>query len=222
MFLEINKKERKKIDMPAVATVETKVKPTVVANAELTNLLKTWANSDKKTSGFFAQACDYAKKHKLSKPVIEASLKQAKPDWAKTTYASEISRILTFGKPENATLLDDMLAGRKTVTQARAEATKKQLNRKKGPDVRLTERINAAAKFAAANAKELLVDVSEIDSEDEDAVNDANEQAKAVFVEQCETAFDEALIRTPIFGAAAPEEGTEEGKEAGEETEDTK
>jgi hypothetical protein len=210
--------------MPVMAGPESKVKPAVVADAGLATVLKEWAAQDKKTSGFFAKVCDYAKKHKLSRPVIEATLKTVRPDWAKSTYASEISRILLFTKKENEGLLEDMLSGKKTANQARAEATKKQLRPKKGADTKLTEKIETAAKFAAVHAKEILVDVSEIDQEDEEAVNEANESAKEGFLEQCGTAFDEALIRTPLFASepegTITEEGESEGEEEGEEEEE--
>jgi len=209
------------------AEPETKTTPKVVANPELTTLFKKWADSDKKTSSFFAQACKYAKDKKLSKPVVQASLKAAKPDWAESTYGSEISRLWKFTKPENSQLLDDMITGKKTVTQARAEITKKQLNPaagKKTNEQKLKDRVEDAAKFAAKNAKELLVDVTDVDQEDQDSIDEANEAAVEAFVDHCRSAFNEALREHPIFGAAAPEGQTTEeegeGEEEGEEGKD--
>ena len=215
--------------MPVGSTVEPETKQTtkVVANPELTSLLKKWADSDKKAASFFADACQYALDKKLSKPTIEASVKAARPDWAESTYRSEISRLWTFvGKKENHVLIADMKAGRKTVTQARSEATKKQLNPasgKKTNEAKLKERVEAAAKFAAINAKELLVDISDVDQEDVDSVNETNEAAVEAFLDHCREAFNAALLEYPIFGAAVPEgatitEGGEgEGEGAGEE-----
>jgi len=214
--------------MPVGSTAEPETKQTtkVVANPELTGLLKKWADSDKKTASFFADACQYALDKKLSKPTIEASIKAARPDWAESTYRSEISRLWSFvGKKENHTLIADMKSGKKTITQARSEATKKQLNPasgKKTLEVKLKERVEAAAKFAAVNAKELLVDISDVDQEDEDSINETNEAAVEAFLDHCRSAFEAALLEHPVFGAAVPESTTttQEGGEGEEGKED--
>lgn len=180
--------------------VETKEAPKAIVDTGLLKVLQDYDKANSKVTSYFARVCDYVKLHKLSRSTVMITLKELKPNLAETTLNSEASRIMTFQKEENAELLEEMKTGRKTVSEARSEATRKQLNpanKKKSEEEHLRERLFGCSRYALSKLELTM------EEEDEDR---ANEEAAETFLDMAKDEFGKALKLYPIFKEAKEEE----------------